>query len=469
MPNLNRISFHLRGRLASAGKDMTVGSPFSLIVLYSVPLLLGNLFQQMYNMVDTIIVGRLLGTNSLAAVGNTGAMHFLILGFAYGVTSGFAVVTAQRFGAHDEKGLRWSVAMNIMLNVAIGVVITVLSCVLTMAILRAINTPDEIIAESFTYIFIIFLGLGAMILYNASACILRAVGDSRSPLVFLIFSSLLNIVLDLLLIIFGGMGVAGAAVATVISQAAAGIASAVWIWVRYPFLRVSRKDFVWDTYFAAQHLKIGLNMAFQFSITAIGVIVLQGALNVFGAAKIAAYTAAQKVEQLVTVAAETIGVTMANYGGQNYGANRIDRIKDGTNKAVLISLAFSMIALAMAWLLPDQLAGMFISGSQPEVLDGARTYLYICGTFFPVLFLLFIYRNVLQSIGRGFWPLMGGVFELVARIAVAFLLPRVIGYAGICLAGPAAWLLATVPLAIAYYMIMAGLNNENVIALKTRR
>ncbi|MDE7141071.1 MAG: MATE family efflux transporter, partial [Treponemataceae bacterium] len=173
MPNLNRISFHLRGRLASAGKDMTVGSPFSLIVLYSVPLLLGNLFQQMYNMVDTIIVGRLLGTNSLAAVGNTGAMHFLILGFAYGVTSGFAVVTAQRFGAHDEKGLRWSVAMNIMLNVAIGVVITVLSCVLTMPILRAINTPDEIIAESFTYIFIIFLGLGAMILYNASACILR--------------------------------------------------------------------------------------------------------------------------------------------------------------------------------------------------------------------------------------------------------------------------------------------------------
>ena len=465
----NRISFHLRGRLKESGRDMTVGKPSSLIIFYSIPLLLGNIFQQMYNMVDTIIVGRLLGTNALAAVGNTGPMNFLVLGFAYGVTSGFAVITAQRFGAHDERGLRWSVAMNIMLNLVIGVIITLLSCLLTMPILRAINTPAEIMEQSFTYIFIIYLGLGAMILYNASACILRAVGDSRSPLVFLIFSSLLNIVLDLVLIIFGKMGVAGAALATVISQAVAGIASAVWIWVRYPFLRVSRKDFVWESYFAVQHLRIGLNMAFQFSITAIGVIVLQGALNVFGAAKIAGYTAAQKVEQLVTVAAQTLGVTMANYGGQNWGANRIDRIKDGTNKAVIISLIFSFISLALVWLFSDQMAGMFISGSQPEVLGAARIYLRVCGTFFPVLFLLFIYRNILQSIGMGFWPLMGGVFELIARILVAFLLPHFIGYTGICLAGPVAWIFATLPLGLAYYKIMAGLNNENILQLKTRK
>ncbi|MBQ3966804.1 MAG: MATE family efflux transporter [Treponema sp.] len=465
----NRISFHLRGRLKESGRDMTVGKPSSLIIFYSIPLLLGNIFQQMYNMVDTIIVGRLLGTNALAAVGNTGPMNFLVLGFAYGVTSGFAVITAQRFGAHDERGLRWSVAMNIMLNLVIGVIITLLSCLLTMPILRAINTPAEIMEQSFTYIFIIYLGLGAMILYNASACILRAVGDSRSPLVFLIFSSLLNIVLDLVLIIFGKMGVAGAALATVISQAVAGIASAVWIWIRYPFLRVSRKDFVWESYFALQHLRIGLNMAFQFSITAIGVIVLQGALNVFGAAKIAGYTAAQKVEQLVTVAAQTLGVTMANYGGQNWGANRIDRIKDGTNKAVIISLIFSFISLALAWLFSDQMAGMFISGSQPEVLGAARIYLRVCGTFFPVLFLLFIYRNILQSIGMGFWPLMGGVFELIARILVAFLLPHFIGYTGICLAGPVAWIFATLPLGLAYYKIMAGLNNENILQLKTRK
>ncbi len=465
----NRISFHLRGRLKESGKDMTLGKPFSLIIFYSIPLLLGNIFQQMYNMVDTIIVGRLLGTNALAAVGNTGPMNFLVLGFAYGVTSGFAVITAQRFGAHDEKGLRWSVAMNIMLNVVIGIVITLLSCALTMPILKAINTPAEIMDQSFTYIFIIYLGLGAMILYNASACILRAVGDSRSPLVFLIFSSLLNIVLDLVLIIYGKMGVAGAALATVISQAVAGIGSAVWIWVRYPFLRVSRRDFVWESYFALQHLRIGLNMAFQFSITAIGVIVLQGALNVFGAAKIAGYTAAQKVEQLVTVAAQTLGVTMANYGGQNWGANRIDRIKDGTNKAVIISLVFSVIATLMAWFLSDQLAGLFISGSQGEVLDGARTYLHICGVFFPVLFLLFIYRNVLQSIGKGFWPLMGGVFELIARIVGAATFPHFFGYAGICLSEPAAWVLATVPLGIAYYKIMRGLNNENILAMKTRK
>ncbi len=440
---------------SSALKDMTQGEPFKLIIFYSIPLLLGSLFQQMYSMVDTVIVGRMLGTNALAAVGNTGPMNFLVLGFVFGVSSGFAVITAQRFGAKDMKGLRCSVAMNIMLNAMAAILLTAISCASALPILRLINTPEEVIGDSFAYIIVIYIGIAATVTYNMASCILRAIGDSKSPVMFLIMSSILNIILDVILIHF--MGIAGAAWATVISQAVAGVASVIYMMRKYPIVRVTRKDFIWDNYFAIQHLKIGLNMAFQFSITAIGVVVLQGALNVFGAVKMAAYTAAQKVEQLVTVAAQTIGVTMANYAGQNFGAKQEGRIKEGTNKACLISIVMSVVALVLAWTLSEQLIGLFINKSQdnfPDVLAAAKTYLHITGVMYPFLFLLFIYRNVLQSIGKGFWPLMGGIFELVARTIAAFTLPALWGFGGICAAGPAAWIAASVPLAVAYYAIM---------------
>ncbi|HAH60921.1 MAG TPA: MATE family efflux transporter [Treponema sp.] len=439
---------------SSAAKDMTVGDPAKLILLYSAPLLIGNLFQQMYNMVDTIIVGRLLGQNALAAVGNTGPMNFLVLGFAYGLSSGFAVITAQRFGAKDWAGLKRSTAMNIKLNVASSVVLTVLACVLAMPILRVINTPEEIINQSYSYIIVIFIGIATCTMYNCGACILRAVGDSKSPLVFLIISSLLNIVLDIVLIIKTDMGVAGAAWATVISQAVSAILSFVWIYAKYPMLHVHRSDFTPDVWFAKQHISIGANMAFQFSITAIGVIILQGALNKFGPAKIAAFTAAQKVEQLVTIAAGTFGVTMANYGGQNMGAKRLDRVREGTNKAVVITILFSILSAVFAVALSDQLTGLFLKDASEEVLSAARMYLRITAVFYPILFVLFIYRNVLQGIGRGFWPLMGGVLELVARTAAAYTLPLVWGFAGVCVAEPMAWCAATFPLAAAYYIII---------------
>lgn len=441
-------------------KDMTQGSPFKLIFFYSIPLLLGNLFQQMYSMADTIIVGKLLGTNALAAVGTTGPMNFLVLGFVMGVTSGFAVVTAQRFGAKDENGVRRSVAMNIMLCIIIGLLCMVASLGTARFILRLINTPLEIFDDAAEYIIIIYIGIPATMLYNATACILRALGDSKSPLYFLIIASVLNIVLDIVLILNFNMGVAGAAWATVISQAFAGVVSLVYMALRFPILRVRRRDFAWDLWFAWQHLKIGLPMAFQFSITAIGVIILQGALNVFGPVKIAAYTAAQKVEQLVTAAASTFGVTMANYAGQNLGARNIARIKEGTMKCSLLSVLFSFFAMFIVFVFPDALTSLFVKGSQPEVIEASRTYLHICGTFFPVLFLLFIYRNVLQSIGRGFMPLMAGVAELAARTIASYTLPGIFGYTGICIAGPLAWIAATIPLAIAYFVIIRDFKIE---------
>lgn len=444
-----------------SGMDMTTGEPFKLLLLYSFPILLGNIFQQMYNMCDTIIVGRFLGPSALAAVGNTGPMNFLVLGFLYGMTSGFAVVTAQRFGAHDEEGLKRSVAINILLNFATGIIITLLACIGTRPILHLINTPEDIMEQSYSYIFIIFAGIPSMVLYNACSCILRSVGDSKTPLYFLLIASLLNIVLDIVFIANFHWGIAGAAWATVVSNIFSGILSLIWIIIKYPILRVKKEHFVFDINFAAKHLSIGMNMGFQFSITAIGTIVLEGALNMFGSTKIAAFTAAQKVEQLVTVAAGTLGITIANYGGQNLGAGRIDRIKEGVTKAIIISITFAVIAAVLALALSNQLVGLFLdrasmdSTTWNEILQSAREYLKITTIFFPVLFVIFIYRNILQSIGKGFWPLMGGVFELIARSVASFTLPLIWSFAGICAAEPLAWFAAAVPLSIAYYTIIS--------------
>ena len=445
---------------------MTCGEPFKLLVVYAFPIFLGNLFQQIYNMCDKIIVGRFLGANALAAVGNTGPMNFLVLGFLYGMTSGFAVPTAQKFGAKDEYGLKKSVAMNVILNAAAGIVITLISCALTLPLLRAIHTPEEIIGDSFTYIFIIFAGIMFTVLYNACTCVLRAVGDSKTPLYFLILASILNIVLDIVFIAAFHMGVAGAAFATVIAQGVAGILSLIWIKIRYPILHINREHYNAGWKYLWKHLSIGLSMGFQFSITAIGTVILEGALNKFGSAKIAAFTAAQKVEQLVSVAAIVMGVAIANYSGQNLGAKKIGRIKEGVAKSLVISLSIAVLAALTAWFFSDQMTSIFLdkasmTGTEwDEILGSARTYLRICSVFFPTLFVIFIYRNALQGIGRGFWPLMGGVFELVARSVAAYTLPGVLGFAGICIAEPMAWLAAAIPLAIAYYITMRHFSDE---------
>ena len=448
---------------SSKTHDMTDGNPFKLIFFFAIPVLLGNLFQNFYSMADSIIVGRLLGTEALAAVGNTGPMNFLIIGFISGLTSGFAVIAAQAFGSKNKEELKRSIAMNIMLNVFFGIIFTVFALFTNKPLLKLINTPAEIIGDSKLYLDIIYSGLFATILYNATSCILRAVGDSKTPLYFLILSSILNIVLDIVLIKYTTLGVAGAALATVIAQLVSGILSVILIICKYPELHVRKEHFTWCTSFASRHLKIGAPMAFQFSITAIGVIVLQGALNKFGPNVIAAYTAANKVEQLIAVAAGSFGVVMANYAGQNYGAKRIDRIRAGTNAGTILTLAFSFISMLIAMIFPEQLTNLFVdsqSSGYADVIKYSREYLTVTAIFYPPLFLIFIYRNVLQSIGKTFMPLMGGFFELIARSVCAFTLPLFWGYAGICLAGPVAWLSAAIPLLISYIVIIRRMQKE---------
>ena len=434
------------------GKDMTKGEPFKLILWFSIPLLLGNIFQQFYSMVDTIIVGKIIGTQALAAVGTTGPLNFLVLGFASGITSGFAVLVAQRFGAGDERGMKKAVAAAVELAAAFTVVLTLMATLGAKGLLQLINTPEDIFQGAYEYIVVIFAGMFTMILYNLLACFLRAMGDSKTPLYFLIISSILNIVLDLVFIINFEMGVAGAAWATVVSQGISGVLCFVYMMKKYPVMHLTKEDFKADGWMYSRHLFIGLPMAFQFSITAIGTVILQGALNLFGSTTIAAYTAACKVEQLVTQPAGTFGVTMANYAGQNLGADRVDRIKEGVTKCTILTLVFAVLASLILVFFGEPLTKLFIDGNQPEVVDTAMIYLKVCATFFPFLNMIFVYRNMLQGVGKSLMPLMAGVFELIARGVASFTLPGVLGFTGICLAGPFAWMAAAIPLGITYFI-----------------
>ncbi len=435
-------------------RDMTQGSPVRLILTFSLPLLIGNIFQQLYNMVDTMIVGRFVSTQALAGVGSTGAISFLIMGFAMGVTSGFSVVISQRFGANDEKGLRNAVAMSVYLCIALTVVMTLVSTLATRPLLMLMNTPDDMFADAYNYIFTIFLGMAAPIFYNMLAGILRALGDSRTPLYFLILSSLLNVGLDLLFIITFHMGVVGAAVATIISQVVSGLLCLLYVAKRFPILRFQKGDWKLNWSLIGLHLKIGLPMAFQFSITAIGVMAIQGAINSFGSNAAAGYTAASKVEQICTQPMNTFGVTMATYAGQNLGAARIDRVKEGVWKCAALSTVVSVIVTLLVFVAGDWFVTLFVGGNEPEVMAYARQYMYITSVFYFMLGLLFVFRNALQGMGASMVTLVGGGIELVLRTAIAFILPPLIGFTGICVAGPSAWIGASVPLIIVFLILI---------------
>lgn len=432
-------------------KDMTQGSPVKHILLFSIPLLIGNVFQQFYSMVDTIIVGRFVGVDALAAVGSTGSLVFLINGFALGLTSGFSVMVSQRFGANDEKGLRKAVSSSVVLCAALVVILTTTSLIAAKPLLHLMNTPDNIFNDAYIYVAIIFAGIVTTVAYNMMASILRALGDSKSPLYFLIISSILNIVLDLVFIINFKMGVAGAAYATIISQGVSAILCFIYILKKYAILKLSRKDYNVKKSMYIKHLKIGIPMALQFSITALGLITVQGALNVLGSTVIAAYTASSKALQLVMQPAVTYGVTMATYCGQNLGAKRYDRIKDGVNKAIKISIITSIIAGFVLIAFGTQFVKLFIENPDAQIIAYSKQVLTISGIFFIPLGLIFIFRNALQGIGESFVPMMAGVAELGARALVAFTLPAFWGFFGICLADPIAWIAASVPLTLYYH------------------
>ena len=440
--------------------DMTKGSPLKIFIFFSIPLLIGNIFQQLYSMVDTIIVGRFVGVDALAAVGSTGSMFFLVNGMILGLTSGFAVLVSQKFGAKDEDGIKKAVASNITLTVISTIIITVIALLSKNTLLRMMNTPDNIFTDANIYITIIYAGIFTQTAYNMSAGILRALGDSKTPLYFLMLASLLNIILDLVFIINFKMGVAGAAFATNISQGISAILCLVYSYKKFKILRLKKENFKVEKSYYKKHLQIALPMGLQFSVTAVGIIIVQSAINTFGSIVIASYTASSKVLQLAMQPLVSFGVTIATYAGQNLGAKRFDRIKEGMKIMNKISIVTSLISGAVLVLFGKYFVMLFIENPSAEIVSYAQQVLDYSAAFMIFLGFIFVYRNVLQGMGESFIPMMAGAYELAARSLVAFTLPKFIGFTGICLADPVAWIAASIPLMITYHRKIKKIMND---------
>lgn len=440
--------------MKSAQNDMTVGNPMKIIFGFTLPIFIGNVFQQFYNMADAVIVGKFVGNKALAAVGSTGTIMFLIYGFVVGMTAGFTVLTAQKFGAGDMKGMRKTVAGAGILSFVVGALLTILFMVFMKPLLILMNTPSDIFADAYSYIMIVSGGILAQMLYNLLSSILRALGNSKLPLVFLIISALLNIVLDLVFIVGFGMGAKGAAVATVIAQGVSGILCLFYIIVKIPILHLKREDLDVGSTIYKNQLRIGVPMALQYSITAIGTMMVQSSLNILGSTLVAAYTAAGKIEQVVTQAYVAMGTTMATYAAQNMGAGSVKRIREGFKACTVIGVVYSFVAAGFIMTVGKYMTYLFVSEDVDIIMNSVDIYLKCIGIFFIPLAVVNIYRNGIQGLGYGLLPMMAGVAELIGRGVVAVIAGAKRSYPGVCLAGPAAWVLAGGLLIVMYYFIM---------------
>lgn len=435
-------------------KDMTAGNPTKIILDFTFPIFIGNVFQQFYNMADTVIVGKFVGTKALAAVGSTGTIMFLILGFVLGMTAGFTVLTAQKFGAGDMKAMRQTVGGAAVLSILVTIVLTAGSMLFMKPLLHFMHTPADIFDDAYSYIMIICAGIAAQMLYNLLASVLRALGNSKVPLYFLILSALLNIVLDLVLIIVFHLGAPGAAYATVISQGVSGVLCLVYIVKKIPILHLEREDWKPKAHLLKIQLGIGIPMALQYSITAIGTMMVQTSLNLLGSGLVAAFTAASKIEQVVTQAYVALGTTMATYCAQNIGAGKVQRIRSGFRSATIMSFVYAVISGILIMTVGKYMTYLFVSGDVAEIMASVDIYLKCVGIFFIPLVVVNLYRNGIQGMGYGILPMMAGVAELVGRGIVAVIAAGKRSYVGVCLASPIAWIFAAALLIVMYFYIM---------------
>lgn len=448
----------------STMQNMTEGRPFSHIMRFFFPLLLGMLFQQFYNLVDTAIVGQFLGADALAAVGTTGSVNFLILGFCMGVCNGFSIPVAQRFGAQDERGLRKMVANSVWVAVVFVVIMTVSVCFLCRNILVWMNTPSDVLEQSYSYIFVIFLGIPVTVLYNLLSGIMRALGDSKTPLVFLIISSLLNIAFDLAAILVLHMGVAGAAMATVLSQGIAGVLCLLYMAKRFPILKIRREEWRLDKNCIARLCSMGVPMGLQFSITAIGSVILQTAVNGLGSTAVAAVASAGKIGMFFVCPSDAMGATMSTYAGQNLGARKLDRVGSGVRICSGLALLYSIVIGFVLLFAGKYIAMLFIGEAEREVegvlLAMMVTFLKWNSFFYFFVSLVNIFRLTIQGLGFGKLAMIAGVCEMIARSAVGYLFVPKFGYIAACLASPVAWVLADIFLIPAYFLVMRHLRKK---------
>ena len=430
----------------SGTTDLTVGKPLFQILRFALPLVLGTLFQQLYSFADTVIVGRCLGTDALGAVGTTYSLNFLILGFVQGACVGFGIPVAETFGAKDKGGLRKYLFNGALLCVVLSVVFTIFTTLMAGPLLQLIHTPEELYADAVLYIRIIFLGIPATVLYNYASSVLRAMGDSQHPFYFLLAASVLNIGLDYLLIVPMGMGVDGAAIATVLSQLLSGGLCAFWF-----FTRTAKQEELTfrgqSSLLSAGHCKrlayIGFPMGFEYSVSAIGAVIMQDAINLLGSTAVAAQTAGEKIRQMFTLPMESVGMAMATYVGQNHGAHRTDRIKQGIKDGCMIQLTYCVAAWVVIFFVKPYAVGLVLGDADPAVTAGAIQYLAIMSMLFCFHGLLMIFRNTLQGLGYSVQAIISGVGELIGRSLGGLLAVKTgLDYVGICLSNPFAWGLA---------------------------
>ncbi|WP_308609749.1 MATE family efflux transporter [uncultured Granulicatella sp.] len=443
-------------------KDMTSGKPIKLIWNFTIPLLIGNLFQQLYNMADTFIVGRTIGVHALASVGSTGSIIFLILGFANGLTAGLAIPLAQRYGAKNYSGVKRSFYVSILISAVVAILLTILSMVFCRQILEIMQTPAEIIDGAYDYLMVIFAGIFSSMAFNLLSNIFRSIGDAKTPLYFLVIACIMNIILDVVFIAGFGMGVEGAGYATVLSQIFSALACIIYIWKKIPILRLNSKDFVAESSDVKEHVRISFPMAFQSSIIAIGAIIIQITLNQLGATAVAAYTAAQKIDQVAILPMMSFGVTMATFVAQNYGAKKYDRIWRGVRDCIKLSLTFAISVGIILNLFSPIFIRAFVGVGHEEVVELGAIYFITNGTMYSLLSLLFIYRYTLQGVGKTFTPTVAGIMELCMRAFAAVVLSNLYGYTGATMANPLAWLGSLIPLMIAYYLFKNKFPKEQV-------
>lgn len=420
-------------------RDLTKGTPAKLIFLFTIPLLVGNIFQQFYNMVDMIIVGQTLGKGALAAVGSTGSITFLIIGFAQGLSAGLSIITAQRFGAKEYRRVKRSFAVSVMISLAVTVILTALSLIFIDPLLHLMQTPADIYQQAKEFISIILGGMVASMAFNLLSNMIRALGDSRTPLLFLIFAVIINVVLDLVFIINFNMGVAGAAWATIIAQLASSIMCYIYILKKIPLLQLKKRDFYVRKEEYRVHLNAGLPMAFQSSIIAIGTVILQAALNSLGTDVVAAQAAAGRIDQFATQPMMSFGVTMATFTGQNFGAKKYRRILIGVKQCLMMSIGFSILAGIAVILFGQNFVALFVARSETNVFELAQVYFNANASMYWILAILFILRYTLQGLGQAKIPTIAGIMELFMRSFAAIFLTRLFGYHGAVLASPLAW------------------------------
>lgn len=442
-------------------KSMTEGKPLKLILQFALPLLAGNIFQQTYNMADAAIVGNYLGTKALASVGASASVQFLVMGFCIGICCGFGIPIAQRFGAKDYNAMHSCMFHAGFLTLIVAAVLTISCALLCPSILHILSTPDDIYQDSYIYLLILFLGIPFTMLYNLLSGILRSVGDSKTPFMFLVISTILNILLDLFCIIVLKWGCAGAAIATITAQACSGILCFIYMWKKFPVLKLSKKDCKVKGNVTANMLMMGVPMGLQYSVTAIGSMVMQSANNGLGSVYVSGFTAGMRIKQFAMCPFDAIATAVSTFCSQNLGAGKPERIKKGLRDGIITGVLYGLFAGTILILFGGMLSRMFISADETEVLAASAKYLFCLGFFYWALGILNVCRMTVQGIGYPGRAILSGVVEMVARIATSKIFVPLYGFTAICFADQSAWVSAVIYIVPVCFLCIKKVSTKN--------